>query len=286
MKLSHVFSLLITLYLSLLIPFTNYLKNKPYVEKLGAVPKGEVLCYISADQKEFVAATVVMKVLFYFGSLADKSFNKLNIPTDYPAISRSLHAAVKLDPYNMDAYYFAQATLVWDAQQVQLASDLMEYGMRYRKWDYSLPFFTGFNYAYFMKDYVKAAEFYKRAAELSGSDLFIKLAGRYMYESGKTQMAIDYLTIMERGAQNPAIKKSFKIRLQAIKDVRRIELARDQYIHAQGVAPTKLDDLIDCGYLSNIPVDPYGGKFYLDLNGNVRSSSKFAFGTFSSKASK
>jgi len=28
-----------------------------------------------------------MKVLFYFGGVVDKSFNKLDLPVDYPAMS-------------------------------------------------------------------------------------------------------------------------------------------------------------------------------------------------------
>lgn len=285
MKKPLFLALMLTLYLLVLIPFTAFLKNKPYEEKLGYMPKGEVLRYISADQKELMAASMVMKVLFYFGSLVDKSFNKLDTPPDYPAISRSIHSAVILDPYNMDAYYFAQATLVWEVKQVQLASDLMEYGMRYRTWDYSLPFFAGFNYAYFMKDYSKAAEFYKRAAELSGSELFTQLTGRYLYESGKSKMAIDYLTIMEKGASTPAIRKSFQIRLKALKEGRRIELARDQYISATGRAPASVEELVRSGYLDGAPVDPYGGRFYFEADGSVRSTSKFAFGTRSKQSS-
>jgi len=270
---------LLALYLAVLMPFTAYLKSKPYAEKLGYMPKGEVLRYISADQKEILAATMVMKVLFYYGSLVDKSFNKLDTPPDYPAISRSLQSAVKLDPYNMDTYYFAQAILVWEVNQIELANKFMEYGMRFRTWDFYLPFFAGFNYAYFMKDYAKAAEFYKRAAELSGSELFTNLAGRYLYESGNSKMAIDYLTVMEKGASTPAIKKTFQIRLQAIKEGRRIELARDQYISKTGHAPATVEELLHKGYLTDMPMDPYGGKFYFEPDGSVRSTSKFAFGT-------
>jgi len=284
-KKSFFLASLLALYLVVLIPFTTYLKNKPYEEKLGYMPRGEVLRYISADQKEILAASMVTKVLFYYGSLVDKSFNKLDTPPDFPAISRTLHSAVKLDPYNMDAYYFAQAILVWEVQQVQLASNLMEYGMKYRVWDFYLPFFAGFNYAYFMKDYAKAAELYKRAAELSGSELFISLAGRYLYESGNSKMAIDYLTVMEKGASTPAMKKTFQIRLQALKEGQRIELARDQYISSTGHAPASVDELLHKGYLTTTPVDPYGGKFYLEPDGSVRSTSKFAFGTHTKQTS-
>jgi len=272
-------ALLLLLYLSVLFPFTAYMKSKPYVEKLGYVPRGEVLKYLVGDQKEFVAANLVMKVLFYFGGLVDKSFNKLALPVDYPAMSRTIHAAVKLDPYNMDAYYFAQATFVWDVRQIKLTNDLLGYGMRYRTWDYYLPFSAGFNYAYFLKDYAKAAEYYKRAGELSGSELSINLAGRYLYESGRSEMAIAYLTAMEQGARNESIKKTFQIRLQALKEGRRIEQARDRYVQDTSHKPGSVEELVRKGYLSEPPVDPYGGKFYFETDGSVRSTSKFAFGT-------
>ncbi len=165
-------------YLFLLAPFSQYMASKPIVEKLGYVPTVAVVKAVSADQKELVGALLVMKVLMYYGGLVDKQQNQVAIPPDYPAMSRMIHGAVQLDPYNMDAYYFAQAILVWDVGQVEIADKLLDYGMRYRTWDWYLPFFAGFNHAYFLKDYAGAARYYKRAGELSGSDLFKSLAGQ------------------------------------------------------------------------------------------------------------
>src|SRR5690242_9398050 len=108
---------------------------------------------VSADQKQVVGEGLTLDVLIYFGGLVEKQrLGKLDVPADYPAMSRLLHAAVKLDPYNMDPYYFAQAILVWDVNQVKLANNLLDYGMKYRSWDWYLPFFAGFNNAYFLKD--------------------------------------------------------------------------------------------------------------------------------------
>lgn len=270
--------LLLALYLGIIFPFTSYMRNKPFVEKMGYVPKGEVLTYLSADHKELVAASLVMKVLFYFGSLSDRTFNKVNMPVDYPAMSRTIHAAVKLDPYNMDAYYFAQAILVWDVKQVELANELLEYGMKYRTWDFYLPFFAGFNYAYFLKEFDKAAVYYKKAGDLSGSELFVKLAGRYFYESGQSEMAIAYLATMEKGARNESIRKAFRTRLQALREVRRVEVARDSFLSQYKRLPSSIKNLVKDGYLKEMPIDPYGGTFYLEPDGKVRSTSRFAFG--------
>lgn len=277
------FSLLLVLYLSVIVPFTTYLRQKPYVEKLGNVPKVQILKCLAADQKEFVAAAMVMKVLMYYGSLVEKNANKIDIPVDYPAMSRVIHAAVKLDPYNMDAYYFAQATLVWDAKQIMLANNLLEYGMHYRTWDFMLPFFAGFNYAYFLKDYEKAAKYYKLAGDLSGTELYINLAGRYFYESGQTDMAIAYLAAMEKSARNDSIRKTFQTRLKAIREAKRIEVSRDRFVRENGRLPMSVEELLLKKYLDEPPVDPYGGRYYIEPDGKVRSTSKFAFGTAGGK---
>lgn len=267
----------LVLYVVLLTPFIAYLKNKPFVEKLGYVPAVSVLKSVVADHKELVGASLVLKVLMYFGGLIEKSENQFSLPPDYMSMSRLLHGAVKLDPYNMDAYYFAQSFLTWDVQQYKLANDLLDYGMTYRTWDWYLPFYAGFNSAYFLHDYEKAADYYKRAGYLSGSDLFKNLAGRYMQESGQTDLAIVYLSAMVKGERNPALKKTYLTRLTAFKEVRRIEMARDRFRESRGVTPTTIGQLIGAGLLSPKPIDPYGGQFYLEADGKVATTSKFAF---------
>ena len=191
---------------------------------------------------------------------------------------KTLETAVKLEPYNMDAYYFAQAVMVWDAKRVKEANALLEYGMKYRDWDFYLPFFAGFNYAYFLKDFQNAAKYYKIAAELSGDPLYANLAGRYLYQSGRTDLAIAYVGAMEKGARNEAIKKTFQVRLRALQEVRRVEIALEKFKREDNSSSVvTVEELIRLGYLESQPVDPYGGHFYIDGQGQVVSTSKFAF---------
>lgn len=266
-------------YALLLGPFTSYMRNKPIEEKLGYVPSIKLLKSLSADQKELAGASLVMKVMMYYGGMMGKGQNGQLFAEqpDLKGMSRLLHGAVQLDPYNMDAYYFAQSFLTWDAKQFKVANELLEYGMKYRTWDWQLPFFAGFNNAYFLRDYKKAAEDYKKAGDLSGSDLYIKLAGRYMQESGQTDLAIVYLTGMMKTATNQAVKQSYQTRLKAFKEVRRIELAKDNFLKSGGALPVTINDLLRSGYLDSQPSDPYGGMFFIELNGKVNTTSKFAF---------
>ena len=268
-------------YAVLMGPFTSYMRDKPIEEKLGYVPSIKLLKPLSADQKELAGASLVLKVMMYFGNIVSLSHEGpvISKPPDLQGMSRLLHGAVQLDPYNMDAYYFAQGILTWDARQYKVANDLLEHGMKYRTWDWYLPYFAGFNYAYFLKDYPKAAHYYNLAGDLSGEALYKNLAGRYLQESGQTELAIAYLTGMVHTSTNGAIKQSYEIRLKAFREVRRIELAVDRFVVEQGGKPASVELLVQTRYLKPAPVDPYGGRFYLDPSGKVSTTSKFAFAT-------
>lgn len=268
----------IVLYAALIIPFTDYMTQKPVEEKLGYIPNLQVVRLLSAEQKELAAASLLMKVIMYFGGVVGKQAeNVVTQPLEYREMDRVIQVALQLDPYNNDGYYFAQSVLVWDMKQYQAANDLLEYGMKYRTWDWYLPFSAGFNYAFFLKDYKKAAAMYMRAGEISGDPLYARLAGKYLQQSGQTGAAIAYLEMMAKEARDQAVRNFFLLRIKALKQVARIEKARDSYLADVKRLPLGVDELVSSGYLTKRPVDPYGGKFFLQPDGTVASTSKFVF---------
>jgi hypothetical protein len=233
-----------------------------------------VLKATTCDQHLLAGQYLMIKVITFFGGVEAPQLRR----NDYFLMFKNVNTAVKLDPYNIDAYYFAQAALTWEVGEYRAANDLLEYGMQYRSWDWYLPFFAAFNYSYFLHDFSSAARYYRKAAELSGSDLFMRLASRQLYEAGRTDEAIAYLKVMIRSAKKEALRRMLGKRLAAMVAVRELERARDAFLEREGRRPTALDELVRQGYLAAVPRDPYGGTFYLDRNGMVRSTSKFAAG--------
>ena len=77
------------------------------------------------------------------------------------------------------------------------------------------------------------------------------------------------------------MKKTFRVRLQAFKEVKHIEEARDRYREATKRMPASIQELVRARYLEKTPIDPYGGTFYFDNRGKVRTTSKFVFGAHS-----
>lgn len=274
-----VFLIALAGYLLILSPFTTYLKNRPLQIKVGYVPEATVLKYATADQRYFVADWTVLKVLFYFGSLLERAQgqNLYASDPDYPGMFKIMQTALRIEPYNMDAYYFAQAAFTWEIGRYREVNNMLEYGMKYRTWDYQLPFFAGFNAAYFMKDYRKAAEYMKKAAEISKEQQFATLAARFFYEAGENDFAILFIDTMKKSAKDDNEKKLYDFRRRSLVGVKTIKGAVDAYAGKHGRYPKDLDLLVSESFLKKLPQDPYGGTYYLDQEGMVRSTSKFSF---------
>jgi hypothetical protein len=188
----------------------------------------------------------------------------------------TLVTAVKLDPYNMDAYYFAQASFTWELKRITEVNKMLEYGAKYRKWDGWLYFYLGFNHAYFLKDYRNGAKYLQRAAELTGNPLFTKLAARYFYESKQTDLGLVFLDSMIAQSKNKAVKQTYEVRRDALLAVSNIEKAQTAFRDKAKRPARSLDELVKAGLLKRIPNDPYGGEWYIDKKERVRSTSKFA----------
>ncbi len=270
------FIVLIVAYVALSLPFAGYLRNRPVEVKLGYLPHPQLLKVVTGAHAPTVAQMAVVRVLFYYGTIIQKLDEKVIVRPEFSNMYRTLQTASELDPYNMDVYYFAQAAFTWELGRVVEVNRLLERGMRYRTNDFWLPFYLGFNNAFFLKDYQKAASYYQKAAEISGQPLYAKLAARYFYESEQTALGLAFLDTMIQVAKEPAIRKTYEMRRGALEASMTIETAVRAFSDRFGQTPLHLDELVEAGLLVSLPADPYGGEFYFDEAGKVRTTSKFA----------
>ena len=194
------------------VELTRVRDARPPQARLGYFPPASVIKALTADQYQFVSQVISLQCLFYFGTLVEI---RTQAP-DWWQIYRAVYTATRLDPYNMDAYYFAQAVLTWETGMLPQTIQLLEYGFAHRTWDWYLPFYISFDYAFFLKDYEKAGMYLAKAAELKPEvEWYATLAARYYYEGGSTALALAYLQEMIPAARNEAIKKRLVIRAKA-----------------------------------------------------------------------
>ncbi|MDT8422073.1 MAG: hypothetical protein RQ754_16720 [Desulfuromonadales bacterium] len=268
------------LLLAVLVPLTtrqaDMLRQRPVELKLGQPMSSTLVRLFAGEHASTLALRNVVRVMFYFGSFFEDNPNRVKSLPEYANMYQHLVQAVRLDPYNMDAYYFAQAAFTWEVGRVREVNAMLDHGIKYRTNDYLLPFYAGFNAAYFLKDYAAAADYFQMAADRSGNQLFVRLASRYFHEAGRTDLGLAYLDNMIDSASDARTRTIYEQRRVALLAVQALEEAIDTFQERYARLPETLDALVKTGILAELPADPYGGSFYLDEDNRVRTTSKFA----------
>lgn len=286
MKL-RIFFIFLLLFYFFYVPYLHsFLNSRPIEVKAGFISDADILKTVTGEFRTIFADWTVIRTLFYFGSIFELNQRNIDATPEYAQMYHNLVQALKLDPYNQDIYYFSQATFTWDVGRVSETNKLLEYGLKYRTWDWQLPFWLGFNNAYFLENYDQAADYFKQAAELSGNSLFTKLAARFYYESGREELGIAFLETMIKGARNDQVRQLYQVRRDALVAVQQLRKALEQYQKKHGHNPQKLNELVEAGLIVALPLDPYGGTFYLDDQGQIRTTSKLAFSSQSTDNSR
>ena len=240
--------------------------------KLLLLPAREMTRVVSFGNEILMAQLIFLGSMFFVGGLDDP-------PTEhmYRELYHTLDTVTYLDPYNMDGYYFAQGVMSWNRSQIEPLNALLRRGMAHRTWDWQLPFYYGFNQFYFLNRPEEAASYLEKAYQLNPRNEFLPtLIARLYYQADATKVAIEFLEEMIGNTKNENLRKWMMVRLKAFKIVAFLEDAVALYEKKFNHKPEGIESLVEHGILQGIPPDPYGGMFYLDAAGKVRTTSKFA----------
>ena len=243
--------------------------------RLHQLPSTLTLQLSSLGNRELLATLIFYNTEFYYGEKAGFRKETPELKLVYDALNK----ATDLDPRNMDCYYFAQGTLSWVKPAIPVLNRLLKKGFTYRPWDWYLPFFIGANYYFQLKDPGQAAEYMQQAAKLNPrSPLFATLAARMFYQGNQTEAGIIYLKSLLKETSNPLFRKKFEKRLQALEAIFFLEQGVKKYEERFAKPPDRMRDLVTAGIVSKMPVDPYGGRFYIGKDGRIYTTSKMAEG--------
>lgn len=198
------------------------------------------------------------------------------ISSDWDYLVAGLGAVTDLDPYFLDPYVFAEGTLTWGVRRINDVNILLEKGRKYRTWDWQIPYYLGFNYFYFLKDYPKGAQYLMEASKLPGHPEFLpQLAARLGYYGGRSKTAILFLKGLILETSDEVLKKTLLRRQSALERAVELENMVGLFIKQQGRKPVRIEELVTAGYIDTLPLDPYGGQWIILKNGRVFSTSKF-----------
>ncbi len=260
---------------SLLVP--QVFKNREEVRV--SLPAGYVIPskfsrVLAVGNKGVLSDFLFLKLATFIGTRSNEK--KILDDDDWAYVESSLDVITELDPHFVDPYFLAEGLLAWDAQRPDSANKVLLRGTEYRKNDWRLHFFIGFNYFYFLQNYENASNFIMNASRLPGSPGYLAtLAARLSYYGGKSKTALLFLQEMLAETDDVLLRMRLQKRLLALERAVVIEDAVNIFKRKYGRDPVK-GELVSSRILEEMPSDPYGGQWIISKDGRVFSTSKFA----------
>ncbi|MFQ5901128.1 MAG: tetratricopeptide repeat protein [Thermodesulfobacteriota bacterium] len=246
------------------------------------VPSGKFFRIASLGFEQMFSNLYWLKTVQHIG---DKAWENKGFPYLYPL----LDLVTDLDPKFAYAYEMGSVVLAVYAQRIDESIAILEKGYDQDLDYWEIPFYLGFNLFYYRGDYEKAAVYIAKAAELPDSPAYVpRLAARLYAEAGNPDTAIEFLKSVYETTDDERVKKDIekKIKLAVMeRDMQLLEKLYNVFEEIIGKPPERLDDIVKAGIMKRVPVEPFGGYYYLDdETGEIRNSSgKERFKTYKSK---
>ena len=267
--------LLFPIHVSIVSKVTEGKKLLPKGEDTSYVLPSPILKILALEFDGLASDYAFLEALVFFGSTFERKERPRVKEWEWGWMSNILNASTDLDPYFLDPYYFGQAHLTWEGNMARETNTLLEKGSRYRDWDWNIPFYIGFNHFYFLQNNEEGAVYLMESSKRPGApSLLPQLAARLMYKANRTENAVIFLQEILSITDDENTKKMYGMRLNALKAILFMEKAVDAYKSRFKDQPARLDELIARGIIKEIPKDPYGGKFYIDKDGSIKTTSE------------
>jgi len=190
----------------------------------------------------------------------------------YDLLYPLLDLTTSLDPKFDIAYRFGAIFLAEEqpsgADRPDLAIALLEKGLAAQpgRWQFAQD--IGFVYYWWQRDFVKAAEWFRRAAAIPGGPAWLDgLAAVVLTEGGDrgSSRRLWQEILSDRGAEYLRAQAEFRLRqLDALDQIDELNGIVSQYASRVGRPPASWHELRAAGALRAIPLDPEGTEY--DLN--------------------
>lgn len=271
-----ILALLFSAHLVLLDRASEELRRLPPAESASYTAPAPVLKIGSLEFDSLSADFLYLKTLVFIGSTYERPEKSPVKDWEWRWLYNLFTVSTDLDPYFLDPYLLANSNLTWGAGMIRDANTLLEKGIRYRGWDWTLPFLVGFNSFYFLHDDEKASKYLMEASRRPGGNpLFADLAAKLAFENQRTEVAIFFMEELLKKADDVILKKEYETRLEALRNIMLIEQAVTVYKEKYGRLPRHLDDLMKKRILPSIPKDPYNGEYFIGPEGAVKTTKEY-----------
>lgn len=180
-------------------------------EEFLRLPRAEYLRKAALGFDNLLADMLWLKAVQHIGERKISS-------EGYDWIYKALDIVSTLDPKYVEPYEVGGLILTIDGNKVDLSNKILEKGVANITDVWQLPYYLGFNYFFYLKDYQKAAEYMSRAASTPGSPPYMPLlASRLYVESKDPAYALEFLGRMYENTKDEGLRERLMQRMLALK---------------------------------------------------------------------
>ncbi len=153
---------------------------------------------------------------------------------------------------------------------------ILDKGLRYFPADPRLLSLKGYNLMYYDRNMEEAAVLFRKLGELTGKVHWFQLATRLFSETSRYDVATELARNMRDSATDDETRDYFERRIKEIELEQvlvQVDRAVADYQQQFGQLPRHVTELLATGRLLAIPLDPLGGRIFIDKQGRARSTS-------------
>jgi tetratricopeptide (TPR) repeat protein len=240
--------------------------SEPY--DVAFVPSAATLRWTSLGHALLAANLTWLRAVQYMGEpRADaRGWGKLRALLDL---------VTDLDPRHGYAYQVG-GNILAGVGRIDDSNEILEKGHRNVPDRYILPFQRAVNAFLYAGNYAEAGRWFEIASATSKAPAHLREYVVAMYVKGDAaEAALSFLQRLEAEAQDDESRKAVRSQIRRAtfeRDASALEAAIEIYRERHGAPPALFELLVADGLLFAIPPDPYGGSFYVDPEGRVRST--------------
>jgi tetratricopeptide (TPR) repeat protein len=247
----------------------TYPEGPAVADQVLYIDSGQVIEKIALSYKAVLADLYWIRALQHYGGERLKPNSTERFALLYPL----LNLTTSLDPRFTVAYRFGAIFLSepypGGAGKPELAIRLLEKAIRTtpEKWEYYHD--IGFVYFWNLHDYLKAADWFRRGADLPNSPWWLRTyAAAMMAKGGDRQTARviwqNILSTTEGEWMRETAKKRL-LQLDALDQIDYLRQIKSEFHRRKGHSPESWEQIIAAGLLRGVPADPTGTPYTLNF---------------------
>jgi tetratricopeptide (TPR) repeat protein len=238
--------------------------------ELSYLPRGEYLKVAVLGYRQMAADLIWLKVVQHFGIREQTT-------EGYLWAYRAADVLTDLDAKFIYAYQATGTVLAVSAKRTRESIALLEKGMHHNPDAWIMPFLLGYDHYFELHDPKTAGKYFQIASMLPGSPKYLPhLAAKMTLEAGDPDAALEFLQRIYQQVQDERVREGLAQRMKEIvaeRDIRFLEEGIHRYRAIFGKLPGRLEDLVGGGIILQIPNEPLGGVYRLNVSdGTVLST--------------